>query len=49
MKTYEVVDGIFIWGAYVDGYAVVSKEADQKAVGLLWQVRSTRPQRSLSS
>ncbi|SJX61062.1 uncharacterized protein SRS1_12285 [Sporisorium reilianum f. sp. reilianum] len=26
---YEVVDGIFIWGAYVDGYAV-SKEADDK-------------------
>ncbi|EST06403.1 MOSC, N-terminal beta barrel [Kalmanozyma brasiliensis GHG001] len=29
VKTYEVVDGIFIWGAYVDGYAV-SKEADEK-------------------
>ncbi|TKY85136.1 hypothetical protein EX895_006216 [Sporisorium graminicola] len=26
---YEVVDGIFIWGAYVDGYAV-SKQADEK-------------------
>ncbi|SNX82364.1 uncharacterized protein MEPE_01070 [Melanopsichium pennsylvanicum] len=29
VKQFEVVDGIFIWGAYVDGYAV-SKEADEK-------------------
>ncbi|CDU24533.1 uncharacterized protein SPSC_04034 [Sporisorium scitamineum] len=29
VASYEVVDGIFIWGAYVDGYAV-SKEADEK-------------------
>lgn len=29
VEGYEVVDGIFIWGAYVDGYAV-SKEADEK-------------------
>ncbi|KAJ1032509.1 hypothetical protein NDA16_000532 [Ustilago loliicola] len=28
-KGYEVIEGIFIWGAYVDGYAV-SKEADEK-------------------
>lgn len=29
VATYEVVDGILIWGAYVDGYAV-SAEADSK-------------------
>lgn len=29
VKAFEVVEGIFIWGAYVDGYAV-SKEADEK-------------------
>lgn len=29
IESFEVVDGIFIWGAYVDGYAV-SKEADEK-------------------
>ncbi|KAJ9477748.1 putative SET3 histone deacetylase complex component Snt1p [Pseudozyma hubeiensis] len=29
LEKYEVVDGIFIWGSYVDGYAV-SREADEK-------------------
>ncbi|SPO22715.1 uncharacterized protein UTRI_01393 [Ustilago trichophora] len=29
VEGFEVIDGIFIWGAYVDGYAV-SKEADEK-------------------
>ncbi|SPC61157.1 uncharacterized protein UHOD_01487 [Ustilago sp. UG-2017b] len=29
VKGYEVVEGIYIWGVYVDGYAV-SKEADEK-------------------
>lgn len=29
IEKFEVLEGIFIWGAYVDGYAV-SKEADEK-------------------